>query len=231
MIPTTIYSSGRQTVDREPPVARGVILGSSRPRSSWQHCLWPKNATQSAVVTPVARDVPIPLSIRYLVSNLYRINGIDIDTVSKQKYRFQDFKCIMIVAQFVNYPSVEIDAEEFSTCVVKHFGENQAAVEIEVVDFQNDLSLRTLSTTGNIWPLVPKEKYPNVIRVALRMKAMFSSTYLCEASFSSMKFIKNKYRNRLTDEHLDNCIRMATTTYSPNFKKILDGQKEFHSSH
>ena len=145
--------------------------------------------------------------------------------------RFQDFKSIMIVAQFVNYPSVEIHAEEFSTCVVKHFGEDQAAVEIEVVDFQNDLSLRTLSTTGNIWPLVPKEKYPNVIRVALRMKAMFSSTYLCEASFSSMKFIKNKYRNRLTDEHLDNCIRMATTTYSPNFKKILDGQKEFHSSH
>lgn len=145
--------------------------------------------------------------------------------------RFQDFKSILIVAQFVNSPFVEIDAEDFSACVVKHFGGDQAAVEMEFVDFQNDLSLRTLSTTGNIWPLVPKEKYPIVIQVALRLKAMFSSTYLCEASFSSMKFIKSKYRNRLTDEHLDNCIRMAATTYSPNFKKILDDQKQFHSSH
>lgn len=135
------------------------------------------------------------------------------------------------MAQFVNSPFVEIDAEDFSACVVKHFGGDQAAVEMEFVDFQNDLSLRTLSTTGNIWPLVPKEKYPIVIQVALRLKAMFSSTYLCEASFSSMKFIKSKYRNRLTDEHLDNCIRMAATTYSPNFKKILDDQKQFHSSH
>lgn len=145
--------------------------------------------------------------------------------------RFQDFKSILIVAKFVNSPFVEIDAEDFSACVVKHFGGDPAAVEMELVDFQNDLSLRTLSTTGNIWPLVPKEKYPIIIQVALRLKAMFSSTYLCEASFSSMKVIKNKYRNRLTDEHLDNCIRMAATTYSPNFKKILNDQKEFHSSH
>jgi hypothetical protein len=145
--------------------------------------------------------------------------------------RFHDFKNIKIVAQFINAPFVEIDAEDFAACVVKHFGGDQAAVEMEVVDFQNDLSLRSLSTTENIWPLVPKEKYPIVIQVALRLKAMFGSTYLCEATFSGMKFIKNKYRNRLTDEHLDNCIRMAATTYSPNFKKILDGQKEFHSSH
>lgn len=31
-----LNSSGRQTVDRELPVAHGVILGSSRPRSGWQ---------------------------------------------------------------------------------------------------------------------------------------------------------------------------------------------------
>lgn len=132
---------------------------------------------------------------------------------------------------FVNSPFVEIDADNFSACVVNTFGGDQAAVEMEFVDFQNDLSLRTLPTTENIWPLVPKQKYPLVVQVALRLKAMFSPTYLCEASFSSMKFIKNKYRNTLTDEHLNNCIRMAATTYTPNIKKILLDQKEFYSSH
>lgn len=73
--------------------------------------------------------------------------------------RFQDFKSILIVAQFVNSPFVEIDAEDFSACVVKHFGGDQAAVEMEFVDFQNDL--RTLSTTANIWPLVPQRKISN----------------------------------------------------------------------
>uniref|UniRef100_T1I827 CUB domain-containing protein n=1 Tax=Rhodnius prolixus TaxID=13249 RepID=T1I827_RHOPR len=50
--------------------------------------------------------------------------------------RFQDFKSILIVAQFVNSPIVEIDAEDFSACVVKHLGGDQAAVEMEFVDFQ-----------------------------------------------------------------------------------------------
>lgn len=40
-----------------------------------------------------------------------------------------------------------------------------------------------------------------------------------------MKFIKIKYRNRLSDGHLDNYIRMAATTYSPNIKKLVDDKK------
>lgn len=154
------------------------------------------------------------------------------DLKSQFNQRFQDFKSISIVAQFVKSPFIEIDAEEFSTCVMQHFEEDNAAVEMELIDFQNDLSLKSLtSSSENIWPFVPKEKYPILVQVGLRVKAMFSSTYLCEVSFSSMKFIKNKYRNRLTDEHLDNCIRMAATTYSPNIKKIVDDKKESHPSH
>ncbi|XP_035224463.1 SCAN domain-containing protein 3-like [Stegodyphus dumicola] len=103
------------------------------------------------------------------------------------------------------------------------FQEDHTALELELTDFQNYLlSISLSSSSENIWPPVPKEKYPILVHVCLKVKAMFSSTYQCEVSFSSIKFIKNKYRNRSTDEHLDNCIRMTATTYSFNTKKLVD---------
>ena len=59
--------------------------------------------------------------------------------------------------------------------------------------------------------------------------ALFS-TYTCEAAFSRMNMIKNEYRNRLTDEHLDMCMRMALTPLHPRIK-LLTGQTKAHFSH
>ena len=64
--------------------------------------------------------------------------------------------------------SKKLDAEDFSTCIANNFVGDQAAVEMEVVNFQNDLSLRSLSTTGNIWPLDSKQKYLILVQVELR---------------------------------------------------------------
>jgi hypothetical protein len=147
------------------------------------------------------------------------------------KNRFKDFDEMALVAQFVVSPFMEIDIQQFATCVMQNFGEDIAATEMEVIEFQNDLALKSLvSSTKCIWPIVSKDKYSVLCRVALKVKALFSSTYLCESSFSNMKFIKNKYRNRLTDEHLDNCIRMAVSNYTANIKKIID-ESECQPSH
>lgn len=114
---------------------------------------------------------------------------------------------------------------------MQNFGEESTATEMELITFQNDLVLKSLaSNTAFIWPLVSRDKYPVLCRVAMKMKALFSSTYMCESSFSNMKVIKSKYRNRLKDEHLDNCIRMAVTNYSANVKKIIE-ESECHPSH
>lgn len=147
------------------------------------------------------------------------------------KNRFKDFDEMALVAQFVGSPFMEIDIQQFATCVMQNFGEDIAATEMEVIEFQNDLALKSLvSSTKCIWSIVSKDKYSVLWRVALKVKALFSSTYLCESSFSNMKFIKNKYRNRLTDEHLDNCIRMAVSNYTANIKKIID-ESECQPSH
>lgn len=49
--------------------------------------------------------------------------------------------------------------------------------------------------------------------MALHILTIFGSTYICEQCFSNINFIKNKHRNRLTNKHLDNIVRIATTSF------------------
>ena len=42
--------------------------------------------------------------------------------------------------------------------------------------------------------------------------ALFGSTYLCEQFFSKMGFMKSPYRSVMTDEHLKNGLRVASTS-------------------
>jgi hypothetical protein len=51
----------------------------------------------------------------------------------------------------------------------------------------------------------------------LLMSSVFGSSYRCEQLFSIMKNVRSRTRTRLTDEHLDGCMRIATT----EIKRIL----------
>ncbi|CAG9828028.1 unnamed protein product [Diabrotica balteata] len=76
------------------------------------------------------------------------------------KTRFKDFNEMTLVAQFVVSPFMEIDIKQFAACVMQNFGEDIAATEMEVIEFQNDLALISLvSSTECIWPIVSKDKY------------------------------------------------------------------------
>jgi len=55
---------------------------------------------------------------------------------------------------------------------------------------------------------------------ATKALVQFGSTYVCEATFSCMVYTKSKYRNRLTDAHLQDNLIIATTTYEPRFRKL-----------
>ncbi|PNF20389.1 hypothetical protein B7P43_G09706, partial [Cryptotermes secundus] len=45
----------------------------------------------------------------------------------------------------------------------------------------------------------------------------FGSTYLCESAFSYLKMTKSKQRSNMTDEHLQDCMKLALTQHSPDF--------------
>ncbi|CAG9839126.1 unnamed protein product [Diabrotica balteata] len=79
---------------------------------------------------------------------------------SNFKNRFKYFNEMALVAQFVVSPFMEIDIQQFAACVMQNFGEDTAATEMEVIEFQNDLALKWLVlSTECIWPI---ELYVNM---------------------------------------------------------------------
>ncbi|XP_013125772.2 general transcription factor II-I repeat domain-containing protein 2 [Oreochromis niloticus] len=109
---------------------------------------------------------------------------------------------------------------------------DEAAAELEMIDLCEEDQLKPALREGTIefWKSVPMEKYPNVKRAALKILSMFGSTYVCESVFSTLKHVKSKHRSVLTDTHVKELLRVATTEYKPDLKRIVPG-KECQKSH
>ena len=56
----------------------------------------------------------------------------------------------------------------------------------------------------------------------------FCTTYLCESTFSTLTYIKSKYRSTLIN--VENLLRSALTQTEPRFNYLCKN-KQSHSSH
>jgi len=101
-----------------------------------------------------------------------------------------------------------------------------AAVELELLELQEDEGLKGLKRSGvstiEFWKNVPEEKYPQTKMCTMKLISIFGTTYVCESLYSTLKFIKSKYRSELTDEHLSELLRTALTNYQPDFTKLTE---------
>lgn len=146
-----------------------------------------------------------------------------IDTVlSDFDRRFQDFALLEPVATFMCFPfredaEVDVLASKISTM----FQLSSAEVEDEILTLQADINLKSRANE-QFWSLLTEEKYPNMRKCATSLTAMFGSTYLCESAFSHMKIIKSKYCSTLTDDHLEACLRLAISSYIPDYASLVD---------
>ena len=168
-----------------------------------------------------------------LKSMAEKVNGGNRDFSSFAKHletlgsefgnRFSQFSLLEPVIMFVNNPFASVDVCELGGRVCEIFENcNPEELEMEILNLQTDLSLKSsYPTCGNFWTLVDSKRYPIVRNVALKMYSCFGSTYLCEAAFSTMNIIKNKYRTCLTDSHLDDALRAACSSYTPDFPQLV----------
>lgn len=147
---------------------------------------------------------------------------------------FTDFVSIEPVASYLCFPFVEdIDVDCIVSKVASLFHLDTSAVENEVLTLQSDIEVKSRATSGSkgdFWHLLLKQKYPNLRRCALNLTALFGSIYLCEAAFSHMKIMKSKYRSTMTDDHLVACLRIATSSYCPDYEKLASSS-QCHRSH
>uniref|UniRef100_A0A0L8FG52 SPIN-DOC-like zinc-finger domain-containing protein n=1 Tax=Octopus bimaculoides TaxID=37653 RepID=A0A0L8FG52_OCTBM len=91
---------------------------------------------------------------------------------------------------------------------------NQASEELqmELIELQGNEDLQQ----GN-----ERENFPFIVDFATKKMSLFGITYKCEQLFSKLKSTKSKARSRITDNHLENNLRVATSSISSNIKMLV----------
>ncbi|XP_076643549.1 general transcription factor II-I repeat domain-containing protein 2-like [Halictus rubicundus] len=73
-------------------------------------------------------------------------------------------------------------------------------------------------------------KFPLLATRARQMMSLLGGTYTCQQLFSKIIIIKSDRRNRLDDERLNNCNRVAVSSIAPNIDKLVN-EKRSQVSH
>uniref|UniRef100_A0A3Q1GD15 HAT C-terminal dimerisation domain-containing protein n=1 Tax=Acanthochromis polyacanthus TaxID=80966 RepID=A0A3Q1GD15_9TELE len=144
----------------------------------------------------------------------------DIETLLQQfSERFQDFYAIQ--------PRVALFTAPLSATV----SEQPPELQLELCELQSNPFFQSQRNEKEIsfWRLLPESRFPLLRDFSLSMASMFGST--CESSFSTMKHIKSKERNRLTDETLFQLMPIGSTKIDTDIQNIVQQQARPQVSH
>lgn len=139
--------------------------------------------------------------------------------------RFSQFRNIEPIVSFcINPFTCQINVMELAAGISDLVQGKAEELELEILDLKNDIVLKSLMSE-DLWKIVDKERFPSLKKAAYKIKSFFGSTYLCESLFSNMNFIKSRYRSRLTDEHLYDCLLTGLSPYSPNYEALANSMQ------
>ena len=104
---------------------------------------------------------------------------------------------------------------------------------MEIIDLQANVQIKDKYMKGNDFYkyLDAKKEFPNLNQFACKFISMFGTTYMCEQTFSRMKYLKSKYRANLSDDHLQSLLVIGVTDFNPHYKEILQKIAQFHHYH
>ncbi|XP_033225927.1 uncharacterized protein LOC117178613 [Belonocnema kinseyi] len=131
--------------------------------------------------------------------------------------RFQDFDIVKPICNYLTNPLMDLEVpymEELCSQMSKLFqiDENKAVNEM--------IRLSTASWTGtkceDFWRHLESSEYPNLITVLQRILSKNGTTCCCESMFSLMNNIKSKTTSSIDDGNLNDVMRLAVTTYTPD---------------
>ena len=106
---------------------------------------------------------------------------------------------------------------------------------MELIDLQERTDLKAKYVEMNLGDFCRKrldqDKFPDLRKFMSSKMALFGSTYLCEQFFSKMGFMKSPYRSVMTDEHLENGLRVVSTSIKVNLNRVVQKKSQLHISH
>ena len=107
------------------------------------------------------------------------------------------------------------------------FSINLAPLQDELIELQAEHYELLNNDYVRFWRSIQK---PTIKLLATQILSLFSSTYVCEASFSALNNIKSKRRSKLTDDHLRSALICAVSNLEPDFE-FLSTEQQCHGSH
>jgi 17beta-estradiol 17-dehydrogenase/3beta-hydroxysteroid 3-dehydrogenase/mitotic-spindle organizing protein 1 len=119
-------------------------------------------------------------------------------------------------ARFQDFEEYSQDISLFQNPFTFEMEETSEIYQLELIDTQTDDELKETfhsSTREQFYKCLSDSKFPNIKGLATKMLTVFGSTYICEQTFSRMKFIKSKFRTRMSDDHLHHYLRISVTNF------------------
>ena len=120
----------------------------------------------------------------------------------------------MIGSEILFQSNAEISTEELSLPIRESF-----------LELRNDRTLRlkfSEMSLGEFWVSI-REEYKLISKAAIEILLQFSTTYLCEQSFSSLVLIKNDKRSCSSD--IDRELRVALSKFEPNIQRLCSSKQ------
>lgn len=136
--------------------------------------------------------------------------------------------------RFQDFSVIEKDMKLFITPFSVDVTDVDERMQMEVIEIQCDESLKSrhqLLPQPEFYRSLDETRFPLMKRHAARMISLFGSTYICEQTFSLMTLNKSRLRTRLTDRHLCDVLRIATSRLTPDLPAILQSKAQHHCSH
>ncbi|XP_033229468.1 zinc finger BED domain-containing protein 5-like [Belonocnema kinseyi] len=107
--------------------------------------------------------------------------------------------------------------------VVVHNAQMETNLQHQLFGLSVNLRMKaeySTRTVSQFWVSL-KDKYPQLSSQAMRSLMPFPTSYLCELGFSTVKFLKNEYRNRL--QNIESDLMLAiNSNIQPNIERLVN---------
>ncbi len=136
--------------------------------------------------------------------------------------------------RFSDLDRIESDILLFQNTFDCNLDDVQVELQLELTDLQANDLLKEKHREGKLlefYRCLPDVEFPKLKKFAAGMASVFGTTYVCEQTFSKMKYVKSTHRTRLTDEHLKAILLIGCSNSKPNIDDILKAKRQFHKSH
>ena len=147
--------------------------------------------------------------------------------------RFKDFDCLKETLSFLCNPFSEADPQTSASALQPLCSEFGDEIALEICELTGNIELQQIHITTDFlsfWRrVIQLLRMPGLTSVVTRIVTLFGSTYVCEHLFSCMKAVKSKERSLLSNEHLEDILRIKCTSYQPNMEKIIANMQQQQS--